>query len=256
LHSAAQARQPSDLAMPATGIMRPIASAATTLEDGRLSGVSARPDRPITFPAHRSVAIHRGVRHGAAAFCYGRQPSFPAGIYSALSGFIEPGETIEECGACREVSRRRLSGSATLRYISKPALARSRRAGLIGLRRAKADHRRSHDSTRPPSWSDRARVQMPAEVVATAGNAAHPRRAQRAPSPAPSRTLHLHPGAGTDPGFRDPSPRCRGVRGEKSEPSEPNWIRPLSHHSVSNEAAILRRETGSRGYDPGGMAAR
>jgi NAD+ diphosphatase len=32
----------------------------------------------------------------------GRSPHFPAGMYSALAGFVEPGETLEQCVA-REV---------------------------------------------------------------------------------------------------------------------------------------------------------
>ena len=41
------------------------------------------------------------VEHGGDLLL-GRQPRFPAGNYSALAGFVEPGETIEEAVA-REV---------------------------------------------------------------------------------------------------------------------------------------------------------
>jgi NAD+ diphosphatase len=52
------------------------------------------------FPRVDPVTIML-VQHGSALLL-GRQPRFPAGNYSALAGFVEPGETIEEAVA-REV---------------------------------------------------------------------------------------------------------------------------------------------------------
>lgn len=42
------------------------------------------------------------VENGSGELLLGRQPSFPDGFYSALAGFVEPGETIEEA-VTREV---------------------------------------------------------------------------------------------------------------------------------------------------------
>jgi NAD+ diphosphatase len=47
----------------------------------------------------------------------GRQPSWPAGRYSALAGFVEPGEGLEEAVA-REVREEASVGVADVRYVS------------------------------------------------------------------------------------------------------------------------------------------
>ena len=52
------------------------------------------------FPRTDPVAIMLPVRDGQALL--GRQAAWPAGMWSCLAGFIEPGESIEQ-GACREV---------------------------------------------------------------------------------------------------------------------------------------------------------
>jgi len=52
------------------------------------------------FPRTDPVAIV-AVKHGGRLLL-ARQPHFPAGMYSALAGFIEPGETIE-AAAAREI---------------------------------------------------------------------------------------------------------------------------------------------------------
>ncbi|MFO1088602.1 MAG: NAD(+) diphosphatase [Hyphomicrobiales bacterium] len=52
------------------------------------------------FPRTDPVAIV-AVRHGERLLL-GRQPHFPPGMYSALAGFVEPGETIEQA-ARREI---------------------------------------------------------------------------------------------------------------------------------------------------------
>ena len=77
------------------------------------------------FPRTDPVAIIV-VRH-AGRLLLGRQPTFQPGVYSALAGFIEPGETIEdaarrevleECGDPRR--RRALSGEPALAVPVKP----------------------------------------------------------------------------------------------------------------------------------------
>ena len=47
------------------------------------------------FPAHRSGRDHAGG-DAATDACSARGPHFGPGMYSALAGFIEPGETIED----------------------------------------------------------------------------------------------------------------------------------------------------------------
>lgn len=61
---------------------------------------TAEPCRAQHFPRTDPVTIML-VEH-AGNLLLGRQPRFPAGHYSALAGFVEPGETIEEAVA-REV---------------------------------------------------------------------------------------------------------------------------------------------------------
>jgi NAD+ diphosphatase len=47
----------------------------------------------------------------------GRQPGFPAGFYSALAGFVEPGETLEEAVA-REVQEEAGLATGRVRYVA------------------------------------------------------------------------------------------------------------------------------------------
>jgi NAD+ diphosphatase len=47
----------------------------------------------------------------------GRSPHFPAGMYSALAGFVEPGETLEQCVA-REVAEEVGVSVGNLRYFA------------------------------------------------------------------------------------------------------------------------------------------
>ena len=52
----------------------------------------------------------------------GRQPHYPPGRYSALAGFVEPGETIEAAVA-RELKEEAGIDVADVRYRRQPALA-------------------------------------------------------------------------------------------------------------------------------------
>ena len=82
----------------------------------------------------------------------GRQPQYPHGRYSALAGFVEPGESIEEAVA-RElmeeagvaVERRALRRQPAL---ALPGLADDRLPGARRIRRAPA---RQRTSSRTPS---------------------------------------------------------------------------------------------------------
>jgi len=37
------------------------------------------------------------IRRGPEEVLLARSPRFPQGMYSALAGFVEPGETLEQC---------------------------------------------------------------------------------------------------------------------------------------------------------------
>ena len=65
-------------------------------------------------PAHRSGRDHARRRRRPLR-CSGRQAVWPPGRYSALAGFVEPGETLEAAVA-REVRRRRASRVGDVRY--------------------------------------------------------------------------------------------------------------------------------------------
>lgn len=56
------------------------------------------------------------IRRGAELLL-ARSPRFPPGMYSALAGFVEPGETLEECAA-REVREEVGVEIANLRYFA------------------------------------------------------------------------------------------------------------------------------------------
>lgn len=62
-----------------------------------------------------SPAVMVLVRHGDKLLL-ARSPHFKAGVYSALAGFVEPGETLEECAA-REVREEVGIEIANLRYF-------------------------------------------------------------------------------------------------------------------------------------------
>jgi len=61
-------------------------------------------------------AVMALVRRGRELLL-GRSPHFPAGMYSALAGFVEPGETLEQCVA-REVAEEVGVAVANLRYFA------------------------------------------------------------------------------------------------------------------------------------------
>lgn len=65
---------------------------------------------PRTDPVVIMLAEHRG------AVLVGRQPGFPAGRYSALAGFVEPGESLEEAVA-RELSEEAGIVARAVRYV-------------------------------------------------------------------------------------------------------------------------------------------
>ena len=69
---------------------------------------------PRTDPAVMVLAI------SSECCLLARQPGFPAGMYSALAGFVEPGESVEEC-AIRETSEEVGLRISDLRYFRSQA---------------------------------------------------------------------------------------------------------------------------------------
>jgi NAD+ diphosphatase len=67
------------------------------------------------FPRTDPVVIMLAVRDGKALV--GRQPRFPRRVYSALAGFVEPGESLEEAVA-RELSEEAGIRVDAVRYIA------------------------------------------------------------------------------------------------------------------------------------------
>ena len=57
--------------------------------------------------------------HGESCLL-GRQPRFPKGMYSALAGFLEPGETIEEACARELKEEAGLTATAVTYYAAQP----------------------------------------------------------------------------------------------------------------------------------------
>jgi NAD+ diphosphatase len=70
---------------------------------------------PRTDPAVIMLVTRDGDAH-AAACLLGRQPTWPAGRYSTLAGFVEPGETLEAAVA-REVFEETAVEVADVRYL-------------------------------------------------------------------------------------------------------------------------------------------
>ena len=140
------------------------------------------------FPRTDPVVIMLAVDGDACLL--GRQPRFPKGMYSALAGFVEPGETIE-AAVRREIleeARRRLRPSALFRL---PAVALSLFADDRLLRRGPEPGARG----RPGGTGGRPLVL--------------PRGSARPPRTAPSRGPHR-----ADPdGDRASSPQTMGDGG-------------------------------------------
>jgi NAD+ diphosphatase len=78
---------------------------------GRHCPVCGADHFPRTDPVVIMIAEHRGRA------LLGRQPSFPPGRYSALAGFLEPGESIEEAVA-REIVEESGIRVGNVRYIA------------------------------------------------------------------------------------------------------------------------------------------
>ena len=82
---------------------------------GGMGSGSAPPARWSTSRAQTRLVIMLPVRDGCCLL--GRQASWPPGRFSALAGFMEPGESIEEACA-REISEESGLKTTTVRYHS------------------------------------------------------------------------------------------------------------------------------------------
>lgn len=71
---------------------------------------------PRTDPVVIMLAVHRDPANGDRILL-GRQPQFPPGMFSALAGFMEPGESIEEA-VRREIKEEAGIETAAVRYIA------------------------------------------------------------------------------------------------------------------------------------------
>src|SRR3546814_732962 len=63
------------------------------------------------------LAVRRDTKTGQDMVLLGRQPHFPPGMYSALAGFMEPGETMEEA-VRREIFEEAGVPCGAVRYIA------------------------------------------------------------------------------------------------------------------------------------------
>lgn len=70
----------------------------------------------IVYP-RLAPAVMALVRRGSDEMLLARSPRFPPGMYSALAGFVEPGETLEQC-LHREVMEEVGIRVANLRYFA------------------------------------------------------------------------------------------------------------------------------------------
>ena len=63
------------------------------------------------------LAVRRDARTGADMVLLGRQPQFMPGMFSALAGFMEPGESIEEA-VRREIFEEAGIACGSVRYLA------------------------------------------------------------------------------------------------------------------------------------------
>ncbi|WP_341705488.1 NAD(+) diphosphatase [Ferrovibrio sp.] len=72
---------------------------------------------PRTDPVVIMLAVRRDAQTGQDMVLLGRQAHFPPGMYSALAGFMEPGETMEEA-VRREIMEEAGVATGAVRYIA------------------------------------------------------------------------------------------------------------------------------------------
>lgn len=89
------------------------------------------------FPRVDPVVIMIAEHDGRALI--GRQPSWPAGRYSALAGFLEPGESIEEAVA-REIKEEAGVSVGDVRYVASQPWPFPSQLMIACIARATDDH--------------------------------------------------------------------------------------------------------------------
>lgn len=152
---------------------------------GRKCTVCAAEHYPRVDPVVIMLAEHRG------RILLARQPQFPPGRYSALAGFVEPGESIEEAVA-REFHEEAALPVADVRYVASQPWPFPHSLMIACIASASTD-RITLDRTEleDAMWVDRAAV-----AAALAGDDAAPFRAP--PPIAIAHTLLSHWLAGGD----------------------------------------------------------
>lgn len=95
----------------------PVTGAATVAHDAGWvrTAEGSGPIFPRTDPA-MIVLVHDGVAGPAGRALLGRQASWPAGRYSTLAGFVEPGESVE-AAVVREVAEEAGVTVTDVRYV-------------------------------------------------------------------------------------------------------------------------------------------
>jgi len=91
--------------------------APTAMTDGgykRVCAACGAEHFPRTDPVVIMLAVHED------RCLLGRQPRFPAGFYSALAGFVEPGETIEEAVRRETLEEAGIRTGAVSYYTAQP----------------------------------------------------------------------------------------------------------------------------------------
>ena len=118
---------------------------------------------PRIDPVVIMLAEHRGK------VLLGRQPQYPAGRYSALAGFVEPGESIEEAVA-RELREEAGIEVADVRYVASQPLPFPGQLMIACVATAASDVLTlDRNELEDAMWADRAEV-----AAALAGDAAAP----------------------------------------------------------------------------------
>ncbi|HEY1606761.1 MAG TPA: NAD(+) diphosphatase [Allosphingosinicella sp.] len=125
------------------------------------------------FPRVDPVVIMLAEHDGRVLL--GRQPQYPPGRYSALAGFVEPGESIEEAVA-REIAEEAGLEIANVRYVASQPWPFPGQLMIACVAEALSDAvRLDRDELEDAIWVDRAGVAAALAGAADAPFAAPPR---------------------------------------------------------------------------------
>ena len=133
-------------------------------------------------PAHRPGRDHARDRR-ATGVLLGRQASWPPGRYSALAGFVEPGESLEEAVAREVLEEAGVEvGPPRVRRLAAVAVPGLADARLHRALRARASRDRVDEELEDVRWFDRRESWSRATRAASDGAAAAPAAASRSPA--------------------------------------------------------------------------